>query len=41
MLTNSPATTILPAIDLQRARNFYENQLGLKPVGAKPDGKFV
>ena len=41
MLTSSPVTTILPVIDLKRARDFYENKLGLKPVGAKPDGKFV
>lgn len=41
MLTNVPVTTILPVIDLKRARDFYENKLGLKPVGAKPDGKFV
>jgi catechol 2,3-dioxygenase-like lactoylglutathione lyase family enzyme len=41
MLENAPMTTILPVIDMQRARGFYENKLGLKPVGLKPDGKFV
>jgi catechol 2,3-dioxygenase-like lactoylglutathione lyase family enzyme len=41
MLTNSPVTTILPAVELRRARDFYENELGPKPVGATPDGKFV
>lgn len=41
MLTDSPVTTILPLIDLKHAGDFYENKLGLKPVGAKPDGKFV
>ena len=41
MLTNAPVITILPVIDLNRARDFYENKLGLTPKGAKPDGKFV
>ena len=41
MLTQSPMTTILPVIDMQRARNFYESRLGLKAMGSKPDGKFV
>jgi catechol 2,3-dioxygenase-like lactoylglutathione lyase family enzyme len=34
-------TCMLPAKDLERARRFYERALGLEPVGAKPDGKFV
>ena len=41
MLENAPMTTILPVIDMQRARGFYEKKLGLKPGGLKPDGKFV
>jgi predicted enzyme related to lactoylglutathione lyase len=41
MLANAPITTILPVMDMQRARNFYEKKLGLKPAGMKPDGKFV
>jgi len=41
MLTNAPVTTILPVMDMKRARDFYEKKLGLKPVGMKPDGKFV
>ena len=42
MLATAPVTTLLPVIDLQRARNFYEAKLGLKPVGGlSPDGKFV
>jgi catechol 2,3-dioxygenase-like lactoylglutathione lyase family enzyme len=32
---------MLPVKDLARARHFYEQQLGLQPQGAKPDGKFV
>jgi catechol 2,3-dioxygenase-like lactoylglutathione lyase family enzyme len=41
MLTDAPVTTILPVKDMNRARAFYETKLGLKPVGLKPDGKFV
>ncbi len=41
MLSNATMTTILPVIDMERARDFYENKLGLKPVGLKPDGQFV
>jgi catechol 2,3-dioxygenase-like lactoylglutathione lyase family enzyme len=41
MLSNSPMTTILPVVDLPRARAFYEAKLGLIPEGLKPDGKFV
>ncbi len=32
---------MLPVKDLARARRFYETQLGLAPVGLKPDGKFI
>ena len=41
MLTNAPATTILPVRDVDRARDFYERRLGLKPVGLQQDGKFL
>ena len=41
MLSNSPVTTMLPVIDIKRARAFYEGCLGLKPGGFRPDGKFV
>lgn len=41
MLTNAPMTTMLPVKDLARARDFYENKLGLEPQGPKPDGKFI
>ena len=40
MLGNAPVTTMLPVIDLDRARRFYEGQLGLRPLGSSPDGKF-
>lgn len=41
MLGNSPITTMLPVIDLDRARRFYEGRLGLHPMGSAPDGKFL
>ena len=41
MLTSSPMTTILPVIDMKRARDFYEARLGLRAAGERPDGKFV
>ncbi|MDB5816344.1 MAG: Glyoxalase/bleomycin resistance protein/dioxygenase [Rhodocyclales bacterium] len=41
MLSNALVTTILPVMNMERARDFYENKLGLKPAGLKPDGKFV
>jgi catechol 2,3-dioxygenase-like lactoylglutathione lyase family enzyme len=41
MLANAPVTTMLPVIDLDRARHFYEDQLGLLPLGSAPDGKFM
>ena len=40
MLANAPVTTMLPVIDLDRARHFYEDKLGLEPLGGSPDGKF-
>jgi catechol 2,3-dioxygenase-like lactoylglutathione lyase family enzyme len=41
MLTHAPATTILPVRDLDRARNFYQQRLGLTPMGLQQDGKFL
>lgn len=41
MLSDSTVTTMLPVKDMVRARAFYEERLGLKPGGFKPDGKFV
>lgn len=40
MLNNASITTMLPVVDMARARVFYESCLGLKPGGFKPDGKF-
>lgn len=41
MLTTSSVTTMLPVINMERARAFYEGKLGLLPGELKPDGKFV
>lgn len=41
MLTHAPMTTILPVKDLDRAREFYQNKLGLTPGGLQADGKFL
>jgi len=41
MLSQSTVTTMLPVMDLARARAFYEECLGLQPGELRPDGKFV
>ena len=41
VLGNAPITTMLPVMELQRAREFYEQKLGLTPEGLLPDGNFV
>ncbi|WP_374603682.1 VOC family protein [Niveibacterium sp.] len=41
MLADAPVTTLLPVVDLDRARHFYQQSLGLRPVGARADGKFI
>lgn len=41
MLTHSAVTTMLPVMDMDRARAFYEGCLGLSPGQMRPDGKFV
>ena len=41
LLDDSLVTCMLPVKDLARARAFYEQRLGLTPLGAKPDGKFI
>ncbi|WP_222940423.1 VOC family protein [Hymenobacter sp. BT491] len=40
MLTGAPVTMLLPVMNLTRARDFYEQKLGLQPLGLKLDGKF-
>lgn len=36
MLTNRPVTTILPVTNLDRAKKFYTENLGLQPSEEKP-----
>jgi catechol 2,3-dioxygenase-like lactoylglutathione lyase family enzyme len=41
VLASTQVTCMLPVKDMARARHYYEDALGLVPLGAKPDGKFV
>ena|SRR2546423_18312 len=41
MLTHAPVMTMLPVKDVERARAFYVDKLGLEPEGLAADGKFV
>jgi len=41
MPANTAVTTMLPVIDMNRARQLYEERLGLVPGGLRPDGKLV
>jgi catechol 2,3-dioxygenase-like lactoylglutathione lyase family enzyme len=41
MLGGRRVTTMLPVVDMPRARKFYEDVLGLTAEGLRPDGKFV
>ncbi len=41
VLASTQVTCMLPVKDMARARRFYEETLGLLPLGAKADGKFV
>ena len=36
MLTNRPVTTILPVTNLERAKTFYAQNLGLRPANEAP-----
>jgi catechol 2,3-dioxygenase-like lactoylglutathione lyase family enzyme len=38
MLTDSEVATRLPAKDLERARQFYSEKLGLEPIEERPGG---
>jgi catechol 2,3-dioxygenase-like lactoylglutathione lyase family enzyme len=40
-LTKAAVTTILPVKDMDRARRFYGEQLGLEPKGFAADGNFL
>src|SRR5262245_61572531 len=41
MLARAPVMTMLPVKDIERARDFYVNKLGLEAEGLAADGKFV
>jgi catechol 2,3-dioxygenase-like lactoylglutathione lyase family enzyme len=38
MLGNTPVMTMLPVVDMGRARAFYADTLGLKSLGPNPQG---
>ena len=38
MLADAQVSTRLPAADLERARRFYSDKLGLKPIEERPGG---
>jgi predicted enzyme related to lactoylglutathione lyase len=38
MLENAPVMTMLPVVDMNRAREFYERKLGLRSAGTSPQG---
>jgi catechol 2,3-dioxygenase-like lactoylglutathione lyase family enzyme len=40
MLSECPVHTALPATDLERAKRFYADKLGLTPESEGPDGLF-
>jgi predicted enzyme related to lactoylglutathione lyase len=41
MLNRAPVMTMLPVKEMERAREFYVNKLGLEPEGLAADGKFI
>lgn len=41
MLAGTPLTTILPVVDVARARRFYEEKLGLGPGMARDSGEVI
>ena len=41
MLTQSRVTTVLPVVDVDRARRFYEEKLGLQGGEPRPYGGFA
>jgi hypothetical protein len=38
MIANTPIQAVLPASDLERARGWYHEKLGLQPVSTNPFG---
>src|SRR3979490_2942664 len=41
VLKGTQISCMLPVIDMERARRFYGEQLGLEPVGAKMSANYV
>jgi catechol 2,3-dioxygenase-like lactoylglutathione lyase family enzyme len=41
MLSSAQVTTMLPAADVERARRFYEEKLGLRSAERRPNGEVV
>ncbi len=41
MIANLPMHTVLPASDLERARTWYSEKLGLEPVSTNPFGDLL
>ena len=41
VLSRAAVTTILPVKDMARARDFYQNKLGLEPKGFAADGNYL
>jgi catechol 2,3-dioxygenase-like lactoylglutathione lyase family enzyme len=41
MLADSRVTTMLPVVDMNRARRFYQDKLGLKAGRERPNGEVV
>lgn len=41
MLSTSTMTTVLPVKDLDRARSFYQDSLGLKPAGSNGEDSLL
>lgn len=41
MLSNARVTTILPVVDMNRARAFYEGKLGFTPEGPGAEGDVI
>ena len=41
MLANSPVAAILPAVDLERAKKFHAEKLGLEPIDTPVPGGVV
>jgi catechol 2,3-dioxygenase-like lactoylglutathione lyase family enzyme len=41
MLASAPLMAMVPVVDMDRARSFYEGKLGLTPTGSNPQGNLL